>query len=282
MRASRVFIAVLLSTGVAAAQSPVSVKKGLTLSGARRAIAAAVAQARKGGAEGAFAVVDEGGNVLALERLDGTFAAAGTISIGKARTAALFKKPTRFFEEVVNKGRTAMVAIPDFTPLMGGEPIVVDGQVVGAIGVSGASSAQQDAELALAGATAASEAARSGSAVSHIPHDQVAAAFAKGAPLIENESFKVHASHRDQAGKAEVHAREADVIHVLRGSATLVSGGTVVEGKVVEPDEIRGAAIAGGQELALNAGDVVVIPSGVPHWFKQVPGPFDYYVVKVH
>jgi uncharacterized protein GlcG (DUF336 family) len=266
MRASRIFTAALLSIGVAAAQSPVSVRRGLNLSGARRAIAAAIAQARKAGADGAFAVVDEGGNVLALERLDGTFAAAGTISIGKARTAALFKKPTRFFEEIVNKGRTAMVALPDFTPLMGGEPIVVDGQVVGAIGVSGASSAQQDAELALAGASAAAEAARSGSAVS----------------LIENESFKVHASHRDQAGRAEVHAREADLIHVLRGSATLVSGGTVVEGKVVEPDEIRGAAIAGGQELALTAGDVVVIPSGVPHWFKQVPGPFDYYVVKVH
>src|SRR5262249_56952556 len=71
---------------------------------------------------------------------------------GKARTAVLFKKPTRFFEELINKGRTAMTAVDGFTPLIGGIPIVVDGQVVGGIGVSGAASANQDEELALAGA----------------------------------------------------------------------------------------------------------------------------------
>jgi glc operon protein GlcG len=128
-------------------------KKTLTLEGARKAIAAAVAEARKAGATGVVAVVDDGGNLMALERIDGTFAAGANISIGKARTAALFKKPTRFFEDVIGKGRTAMVAV-DFTPLQGGVPIVVDGQVVGAIGVSGASSAAQDEELALAGAAA--------------------------------------------------------------------------------------------------------------------------------
>jgi glc operon protein GlcG len=137
----------------AAAQAQVANKKTLTLEGARQAIAAGVAAARKANATGVFAVVDDGGNLMAVERLDGTFAAGANISIGKARTAALFKKPTRVFEEIIGKGRTAMVAV-DFTPLQGGVPIVVDGQVVGAIGVSGATSAAQDEEFALAGAAA--------------------------------------------------------------------------------------------------------------------------------
>src|ERR1043166_3733873 len=87
-------------------------KKSLTIEGAKRGIAAAVAYAKKNNAPGGvIAVVDEGGNLMALERLDGTFAAGANISIGKARTAMLFQKPTKFFEEVVNKGRTAMVAL---------------------------------------------------------------------------------------------------------------------------------------------------------------------------
>jgi glc operon protein GlcG len=80
-------------------------KKGLTLEGAKKAIAAAVAEAKlKNAPGGVIAVVDEGGNLMALERLDGTFAAGANISIGKARTAALFTRPTKFFEEVITKG----------------------------------------------------------------------------------------------------------------------------------------------------------------------------------
>jgi glc operon protein GlcG len=130
-------------------------KKGLTLEGAKKVIAAAVAEAKsKNAPGGAIAVVDEGGNLIAVERLDNTFAAGANISIGKARTAVLFKRPTKFFEDVINKGRTAMATLNDFTPLQGGIPIIVDGQIVGAVGVSGASSAQQDEELAIAGANA--------------------------------------------------------------------------------------------------------------------------------
>src|SRR5216117_4190262 len=130
-------------------------KKSLNLDGAKKAIAAAVDYAKKSNAPGGvIAVVDEGGNLMALERLDGTFAMGATISVGKARTAVLFKKPTRFFEELINKGRTAMTAVDGFTPLIGGIPIMIDGQVVGGIGVSGAASANQDEELALAGANA--------------------------------------------------------------------------------------------------------------------------------
>jgi uncharacterized protein GlcG (DUF336 family) len=141
-----------LAPGLARAQVTAT-KKALTLEGAKIAIGAAVAEARKNNATGVIAIVDEGGNLMALERIDGTFPAGANISIGKARTAVLFKKPTKFFEDVIGKGRAAMVAL-DFTPLQGGVPILADGQVVGGIGVSGASSAQQDEELAIAGAGA--------------------------------------------------------------------------------------------------------------------------------
>jgi len=130
-------------------------KKDLTLDGAKKVIAAAVAEAKsKNAPGGAIAVVDEGGNLIAVERLDNTFAAGANISIGKARTAVLFKRPTKFFEDVINKGRTAMTTVNDFTPLQGGIPIIVDGQIIGAVGVSGAASAEQDEELAIAGANA--------------------------------------------------------------------------------------------------------------------------------
>jgi uncharacterized protein GlcG (DUF336 family) len=136
-------------------QAQTQQRKGLTLEGAKKVIAAAVAEARSRNAPGAaIAVVDDGGNLIASERLDNTFAAGANISIGKARTAALFKRPTKAFEDIINKGRTAMATLPDFTPLQGGVPILMDGQVVGAIGVSGAASAQQDEDLAIAGANA--------------------------------------------------------------------------------------------------------------------------------
>ena len=105
--------------------------KGLTLEGARNVIGPRSTYARTKAGTGVIAVVDDGGNLMALERLDGTFAAGANISIGKARTAVLFKKPTRVFEELIKKGRTAMIALNDFTPLQGGVPIIVDGQIVG-------------------------------------------------------------------------------------------------------------------------------------------------------
>src|SRR5271165_4782960 len=133
-------------------------KKTLTLQGAERVITAAKAEAQKLQAPGGvIAVVDDGGNLMALERLDGTFSAGANISIGKAKTAVMFKKPTRFFEELINssgKGRTVMTALENFTPLIGGIPIMVDGQIVGGVGVSGAATADQDEQLAIAGSKA--------------------------------------------------------------------------------------------------------------------------------
>jgi glc operon protein GlcG len=97
--------------------------------------------------------VDESGHLLYFVRPETGFAAGASVSIGKARTSAIFKKPTKDFEDIINKGRFTMTALPDFTPLQGGVPIVHEGHVIGAIGVSGAKSAQQDEEVAKAGAT---------------------------------------------------------------------------------------------------------------------------------
>jgi quercetin dioxygenase-like cupin family protein len=117
--------------------------------------------------------------------------------------------------------------------------------------------------------------------VTVIDHGRVAAAFARGAPLVETGDYKIHASRREGPGVAEVHTRDTDIAYVLRGSATLVTGGTAVELKSIAPEELRGAAITGGETRQLVPGDVVVIPNGVPHWFQEVDAPFLYYVVKV-
>ena len=114
-----------------------------------------------------------------------------------------------------------------------------------------------------------------------IGHDQVEAAFAKGMPLIEVGDYKIHASRREGPGMAEIHTRDTDIAYVLRGSATLVTGGTAVDVKEIAPEELRGSGIQGGETRQLQVGDVVVIPNGVPHWFKDVQAPFLYYVVKV-
>lgn len=150
-------IAVLMTLAVAATvAAPVKVKPALTLEGAKLVAQAAQAEAERLGVGGAIAVVDDGGNVVYFARRDNTFTASPPISIGKARTAALFRKPTKVFEDAINQGRTAMTALADFTPLQGGIPIVYKGEVVGGIGVSGASSAQQDEDIAIVGANALS------------------------------------------------------------------------------------------------------------------------------
>ena len=267
------------------ANAQVVEKKTLTLDGAKKVIAAAQVEAKRVNAPGGvIAVVDDGGNLMALERLDGTFAAGANISIGKARTAVLFKKPTKAFEDIIKNGRTAMVALPDsfFTPLQGGIPITVDGQIVGGVGVSGAASAQQDEELAIAGAKAMlGMNEEPPSPVTYFEKEKVAAAFEKGAVLFDGSyKYMVHASRREGPGMAEVHTKDADIIYVLGGTATFVTGGAVIEPKNIAADEIRGKEISGGETRHLNKGDVIIVPAGTPHWFKEVTAPFTYYVVK--
>lgn len=128
--------------------------KTLSLDAAKKVAAAAVKYAKDNNAPGgAIAVVDNGGNLLYLERLDGTFPASAEVSVKKANTAALFKAPSAKLENSINSGRQALITV-GHTFLQGGIPILFDGQVVGAIGVSGAASAQQDEEIAIAGSNA--------------------------------------------------------------------------------------------------------------------------------
>jgi mannose-6-phosphate isomerase-like protein (cupin superfamily) len=117
--------------------------------------------------------------------------------------------------------------------------------------------------------------------VTYFPADQVRAAFAKGAVLLNNGAYQVHASRRDAVGQVEVHVKDTDIIYVLEGTTTFVTGGTMIGGKTTEPDEIRGTDVTGGQTRTLTKGDVIVVPNGTPHWFKEVSGPVIYYVVKV-
>lgn len=130
----------------------VATKPTLTLEGARQVAEAAMQFAKDNGATPSIAIVDDGGNLLYFARPESSFAAGASVSIGKARTSAIFKKPTKDFEDTINKGRFTMTALPDFTPLQGGVPIVHEAHIIGAIGVSGAKSAQQDEEVAKAGA----------------------------------------------------------------------------------------------------------------------------------
>jgi glc operon protein GlcG len=158
---------------------------------------------------------------------------------------------------------------------------------VGGIGVSGAASAQQDEEIALAGAAAAKrlKAGMAGAELSRkvtfIDGQMVASGFQKGAVLVNTGNYMVHASHREMDGIAEIHTLDTDLIYVLEGTATFTTGGTVPDAKVVEPNELRGERIVGGENRRIAKGDVIVVPAGVPHRFSDVQGTLNYYVVKV-
>lgn len=144
----------LLGTMAQSAIAQTTMKKTLSLDGARAVGAAAAAEARRLNAGGAIAIVDDGGHLLFLERLDGTFPSASVVAIEKARTAATFRRPTSVFEDAIRNGRVSLVAVSAMTPLQGGVPVIVGGEVVGAIGVSGAASAQQDDDIARVAAVA--------------------------------------------------------------------------------------------------------------------------------
>ena len=135
-------------------QAQVIEKKALSLEGAKRIVAAAEAQAKAEGARVVIAVVDDGGSLLLLERLDDTQVASVNVGIDKARTAAIFRRPSKVFEDQVRDGRVAALALHGAVPLQGGVPIIVDGKVIGAIGVSG-ETPQQDEEIAKVGAAVA-------------------------------------------------------------------------------------------------------------------------------
>ena len=123
--------------------------------------------------------------------------------------------------------------------------------------------------------------AQADSRITYIAASDVKAAFAQGRPMVEVNDYKIHASRREGPGMAEIHTRDTDIAYVLQGSATLVTGGTAIALKTTAPEELRGSGIQGGETRELGPGDVVIIPNGIPHWFKKVSSPFLYYVVKV-
>lgn len=119
------------------------------------------------------------------------------------------------------------------------------------------------------------------SGVTYVSHDKVAAALAKGGPLVSAPDLSVSGSHRTGPGHVELHEKETDVLYVVDGEATFVTGGAIVDSKVSKPGQLVGSDIRGGQTHHLSKGDVIVIPAGTPHWFKEVPQSVSYYVVKV-
>jgi len=119
------------------------------------------------------------------------------------------------------------------------------------------------------------------SAIIHLNHQTVDAAFAKGGPLTATNNFKVMAGRRTGSGEVEIHEHDTDIFYIVEGSATFVTGGKAIDQRSSGPGEMRAKAIVGGEDRVLNKGDVIVIPKGIPHWFKEVNGTFLYLMVKV-
>ena len=151
-RGTILVLAILSSLTTAyAEQGLVLEKKVLTLAAARKIVAAAEAEANARGVGVVIAVVDSSGTIIELTRMDTAQVASVNVGIGKARTAAIYRRPSRDFEEQIKSGRIAALALADATPLQGGVPVLVDGKVVGAVGVSG-DTPQVDEAIAIAGA----------------------------------------------------------------------------------------------------------------------------------
>ena len=118
------------------------------------------------------------------------------------------------------------------------------------------------------------------SPVTYIDSEKVSAALTKGMPLIETPGYKVLAGRREHPGLVELHTRETDVFYILDGTATFVTGGTMVDGKEVSPGQMRGTSITGGETHRLKKGDVIIVPNGTPHQFTETSNPFLYFIVK--
>ena len=255
----------------------------LTREGARIAVDAAAAAATSRAVWPVIAVVDAGGELMDLWRPDRAQVASVQVATDKARTAALYRRPSKEFEDQAAHGRPSALHLARAVPLQGGVPIMYGGQVAGAVGVSGASSAEEDQELSVLAAESAATAARDGGgkAATHFPAGSVAAKFATGGLLHDTSSYKIDAGRRTAPGEVEYHEHVADIMHVVSGTATIATGGQMIAPRTVGPGEIRAAAIEGGTKHELGEGDVLVIPPGVPHQFAAVSDPFLYLVAKV-
>jgi mannose-6-phosphate isomerase-like protein (cupin superfamily) len=117
--------------------------------------------------------------------------------------------------------------------------------------------------------------------VKYFPASDMAALFTKGGTVTTGPNYRIMASQRTGTGEAELHELDTDIFRIMSGSATFVTGGTIVGGHATDPGETRGSGIEGGETRRIAAGDVIVIEKGTPHWFKAVDGRVEYFVVKV-
>ena len=150
--ASTLMLCVFLAAPFAA-EAQLADKKALTLEAAKKVAAAAEAEAAKNKWNVVIAIVDDGGHLIYLQRMDGTQTGSVDVAIKKAQTAMSFKRPTKVFEEAIAGGRNALIALHGALPLEGGLPLMSGGQQIGAIGVSGVKSTE-DGQIAKAGADA--------------------------------------------------------------------------------------------------------------------------------
>ena len=273
-----------ISVAGAGARFPTREELVLTYEGAQLAAEAAAALATERGVAPVTAVVDADGQLVYLWRPDAAQVASVGVATDKARTAAIYRRPSKDFEEQASGGRASALHLSRAVPLQGGIPVTVDGHVVGAVGVSGASSANEDNELAIAAAgavLAAAAPAPSRNGASYFPKRELEERFEQGGLFLDARRWKLDAGRRDAAGEVEYHERFADVMHVVQGQATVVTGGRMVDVREVAPGEIRARELDGGEPHELAEGDVLAIPNRVPHQFVEVSDPFLYFVVKV-
>jgi uncharacterized protein GlcG (DUF336 family) len=274
------------AVSIAAAQASFSTDEvpALTYEGARLAAEAVGAEATARGVSPVVSAVDAGGALMFLVRPDAAQVASVEVTTDKARTAAIYRRPSKDFEDQASGGRPSALHLARAVPLQGGMPIVVDGQVIGAIGVSGATSADEDQELAVIGAEAAAAAAsRNGDSngAAFFSSETLRKKFDEGGLLLDTQRYKIDAGRRVQPGEVEYHERVVDVMHVVQGTATVLTGGEMRDAREVAPGEVRARALEGGTAQKLTEGDVLAIPNGVPHQFVDVSDPFLYFVVKV-
>ena len=254
----------------------------LTFSGARSVAEVAAQLATDRHVAPVVAVVDVHGELIYQWRPDQAQVASVNIALDKARTASIYRRPSKDFEDQASHGRPSALALARGVPLQGGIPIVVDGNVTGAIGVSGASSAEEDSELAMAGAASfQSDASNAQGEPFFLDSEQAAAAFARGGLLLDTATYKIDAGRREKSGEVEFHTTVTDIMYIRSGQATVVAGGEMIEPREESRGEFRASSIKGGATYHLAEGAIFAVPAGVPHWFTDVTAPFSYHVVKV-
>jgi uncharacterized protein GlcG (DUF336 family) len=271
-----------VSLAGAAAQISVTEVPAITYEGARLAAEAAADEAARRGVAPVISAVDAGGALVYLVRPDDAQVASVEVTTDKARTAAIYRRPSKDFEDQASGGRPSALHLARAVPLQGGIPIVHDDRVIGAIGVSGATSADEDNELAQIGAGALAEAMQpKANGAAFFPADAVVKQFEAGGLLLDEPTFKIDAGRREAPGEVEYHEHTVDVMRVVDGTATVIVGGEMRDARKIAPGEIRAAAVTGGTQHQLAPGDVLAIPSRTPHQFIDVSEPFLYFVVKV-